>query len=178
MPPVPLVPVAPVPVPVEVFEPGRRIPVSLAVPALERARPAVSPLVPVLAVPLIEPDALVPVAPVPDIDPDAPMPVSVRVPIVPLLVPVAAVPDVPTSPLLIPVLSRLLPLLQPPTASTAASASMPLPIVTLRMTLLSPRCCVVNVAALPAGGHPIRNGATRAGTGRKTEATRVVPSSV
>jgi hypothetical protein len=133
-----------------VFEPGRRIPVSLAVPPPlpERARPAVSLIVPVPAVPPIEPDALVPVAPVPDIDPDAPMPVSVPVPIVPLLAPVVPVPDVPTSPPLIAALSRLLPLLQPPTASSAASASMPLPIVTLRITRLSsllrgerlPRC--------------------------------------
>jgi hypothetical protein len=165
VPPVPLVPVAPVPVPVVVFDPGRRIPVSLAVPVPERARPTLSLIVPVL-LPPIELEPLVPVPPVPDIEPEAPIPVSVPVPIVPLLVPVAPVPDVPTSPPLIPaVLSRLLPLLQAPTASTAASASTLLPIVTLRMSP-SPRCCV-NVAAFPAGGHPIRIVATRVGRGRK-----------
>jgi hypothetical protein len=140
---VPLVPVAPVPVPVEVFEPGRRMPVSLGDPvsAPERARPAVSRAVPVPVVPpLIEPDALVPVAPVPDIEPDAPLSVPV-VPVAPVVPLVAAAPvlDAPTSPLLVPaVLSRLLPLLQAPTVSTAASASILLPVVNIRMTVRPP----------------------------------------
>jgi hypothetical protein len=171
VPPVALVPVAPVPVPVVVFEPGRRRPVSLIVPA---ALPVLLPLRPRLAlsliapVPVVELEPLVPVAPVPDIDPEAPMPVSA--PVVPLVP--AALPAVPTSPPLVPaVLSRLLPLLQAPTVSTAASASMLLPIVILRMALVSPRCCVMKVAASPAGGHPNGHGATRIGEGRKTGAT-------
>ena len=166
MPPVALVPVAPVPVPVVVFEPGRRVPVSLIVPA---ALPVVLPIRPRLALSLIVPvpielEPLVPVAPVPDIDPEAP--IAVSEPVAPLVP--AALPAVPTSPPLVPaVLSRLLPLLQAPTASTVASASTLLPIVILRMSLLSPRCCVVNVAALPAGGHPNGDGARQIGRGRK-----------
>jgi hypothetical protein len=171
VPPVPLVPEAPVPVPVPlvpvpVVEPGRpRDAVSLIAPVPEPDRPreAVSLIVPVPVAPVpVVPVPLVPAAPVPDIEPEAPIPVSVP------LVPAAPVPDVPTSPPLVPaVLSRLLPLLQAPTVSTAASASMLLPVVILRMTPLSPCCPVMNVAAVPAGGHPIRDGATRNGGGRK-----------
>jgi hypothetical protein len=123
------------------------------------------------AVSLIAPVPVpVPVVPVPDIDPDAPAAeVSIPVPVVPAA-PVPVVPDVPTSPPLVAaVLSRWPPPLQAPTASTVASASMLLPKVTLRM-FLSPYVALVNVAALPAGGHPNRDGATQRRRGRKTGA--------
>jgi hypothetical protein len=131
VPPDPLVPVAPVPALVPVLEPGRErdevsrmAPVSVAA----RLRDALSLiLVPVAPVPLVPEGA------VPDIEPVAPIDVSV--PIVPA-VPAAPVPDVPTSPALVPaVVSRLLPVLQAPTASTAASASTPLFRVALRIDL-------------------------------------------
>jgi hypothetical protein len=131
VPPDALVPVAPVPalVPVPVWEPGRPLGVLsiiVPLPAPARLREALS--------------VIVPAAPVPDIEPDDLMAESARVPAAPAvpaapLVPVAD--GVPTSPALAAaVLSRLLPLLHAPAASTAASASMLLP-VTFRMIGIS-----------------------------------------
>src|SRR5687768_10358163 len=85
----------------------------------------------------VPPQAAVPVAPVP-----APVAaVSIVLPLAPVVPAAPVVPvarGVPTSPALVPaVLSRLLPLLQAPTASTVASASMLLPKVTLCICLLS-----------------------------------------
>jgi hypothetical protein len=117
-----------VPVPVVVPEPGLRprVELSLIVPAPEVPVP-LAPVVPVPAAP--EPDML--------------WFILVSELIAPPVVPAApAAPDAddvaPTSPPLVAVaLSRLPPLLHAPTASTAASASMLLPVVTLRMTPFS-----------------------------------------
>jgi hypothetical protein len=148
VPPDPLVPVVPVPALVPVLEPGReREEVSVIAPVPDRLRDALSFIVPVPVLPV----PLVPLGAVPDIEPVAPIDVSVPVELlVPLMPadPAAPAPDVPTSPPLVPaVLSRLLPELQAPTASTAASASTPLPMVALRIGSLPLRGWVMNIAA-------------------------------
>jgi hypothetical protein len=129
VPPDALVPVAPVPalVPVPVWEPGRPLGVLsiiVPLPAPARLREALS--------------FIVPAAPVPE--PDGLMAESARVPAAPAVPAAPLAEGVPTSPALVPaVLSRLLPLLHAPTASTAVSASMLLP-VTFPMIGIS-SCC-------------------------------------
>lgn len=107
------------PVPVPVLD----MPLVLAAPVLVAPVPvAPAPALPDVP-PVMEPPVVDPLLPV----------VPVELPAIPPVAPAA-----PTSPLLVPaVLSRVLLVLHAPTASTAASASMLLPIVTLRMTALS-----------------------------------------